>query len=79
MVGVRVGEAANPGPSGSVDEELLDCLQRDLSRGVPRRVRRRVMDSDSDVPLLHADSDAEHGMGDSQRWQHHPRHEAVGI
>ena len=54
MVGVRVGEATNPGPVGLVDEELLDCLQRDLSR-VPRRVRRRVMDSDSDVPLLHAD------------------------
>ena len=54
MVGVRVGEATNPGPVGPVDEELLDCLQRDLSR-VPRRVRRRVMDSDSDVPLLRAD------------------------
>ena len=49
-VGVRVGEAAHPGPPGSVDEELLDCLQQDLLRGVRRRVRRRVMDSDSDVP-----------------------------
>ena len=60
-VGVRVGEAANPGPSGSVDEELLDCLQCDLTRGggVPRRMRRRVMDSDSDAPLLQADSDAD--------------------
>ena len=54
MVGVRVGEATNPGPVGPGNEELLDCLQRDLSR-VPRRVRRRVMDSDSGVPLLRVD------------------------
>ena len=68
MVGVRVGEAANPGPPGSVDEELLDCLQRDLSRRVPRRVRRRVMDSDSDVPLLHVDSDADRSPRMSAAW-----------
>ena len=59
MVGVRVGEAANPGPSGSVDEELLDGLRHDLTREVPRRVRRRVMDSDSDALLVQADSDAD--------------------
>ena len=32
-VGVRVGEAAHPGPPGSVDEELFDHLQQDLLRG----------------------------------------------
>ena len=54
MVGVRVGEATNPGVAGPADEKLLDCLQRDLSR-VPLKVRRRIMDSDSDVSLLRED------------------------
>ena len=51
-VGVRVGEAA-----GSVDEELLDHLQQDLVRGGRRRVWRRVIDSDRDVPVTIAEPD----------------------
>ena len=47
---MRVGEAAHPGPGS--DAELLDCLQQDLMSGMRiRRVRRRVLDSDSDAPV----------------------------
>ena len=60
---MRVGEATNPGSLGAIDEELLDCLQRDLSR-VLRRVRKRAMDSDSDVPLLRADPSEAQDRGD---------------
>ena len=45
-----------------MDEKLLDCLQNDLTRDVPRRVRRRVKDSDTDVPLVQADSDADQNL-----------------
>ena len=33
LVGVRVGEAAHPGPPGFVDEELVDCLQQEMLKG----------------------------------------------
>ena len=47
MFGLQVGAAANPGPLRSVDEELLDGVLT-----IPRKVRRRVKDSDSDVLLV---------------------------
>ena len=61
--GVRIGEASNPGPlsddvGGSLaEEEFLDQFEQDLMSGRRRRVRRRVVDSDSDTSLEGARTD----------------------
>ena len=61
---VRIGEASNPGPLSSDDvgdshpeEEFLDQFQRDLMSGRRRRVRRRVVDTNSDTPMEDARTD----------------------
>ena len=58
MRGLRIGEASHPGPWSSdnvggcrSEEKFLDQFQRDLMRGTRRRVRRRVVDTDSDSEM----------------------------
>ena len=58
LLGVRIGEASNPGPLSSDDvggslpeEEFLDQFQQDLMSGRRRRVRKRVVDTDSDTSI----------------------------
>ena len=60
----RCEKASNPGPLSSDDvggsfaeEEFLDQFQQDLMSGRRRRVRRRVVDIDSDTSLEDARSD----------------------